>query len=109
MNHQRLSKDVNRKYSSVSIMIMWKNKMYLLFLFGLMLLYIGNVQYAEYRIRKTQDLEKEITQLKWNYWTMKSGMIYDGMEEEVGKKVSGKQLIIKEQAPKVLVLPVQSN
>lgn len=50
-----------------------------------------------------QALEKEITQLKWRYWTLKSGMMYEGMEEQVGKKVSEKELIIKEEAPKVLV------
>lgn len=55
-----------------------------------MLVYIGNVQYSEYRIRKTQIIEKEITHLKWNYWTMKSGMIYNGMEEQVGKKFQKK-------------------
>lgn len=34
---------------------------------------------------------------------MKSGMIYEGMEEQVGKKVSEKELQIKNQAPKVLI------
>ena len=84
-------------------MIVWKNKMFLFFVFALMIIYIGNVQYSEYRIRKAQILEKEVTQLKWNYWTMKSGMIYNGMEEQVGKKVSEKELIIKSEAPKVLL------
>jgi hypothetical protein len=93
----------HRKYSSVSSMIVWKNKMFLFFMFALMLLYIANVQYSEYRIRRAQLLEKEVTQLKWNYWTMKSGMIFNGMEEEVGKKVSGNELLIKEEAPKVLI------
>lgn len=98
----------NKKYSSVSSMIVWKNKMFLIFLFVLMLLYIGNVQYSEYRIRKAQLLEKEVTQLKWNYWTMKSGMIYNGMEEQVGKKVSTSDLLIKEQAPKVIIKEIHN-
>lgn len=34
---------------------------------------------------------------------MQSGMIYEGMEEQVGKKVSDKDLQIKNQAPKVLI------
>lgn len=93
----------SKKYKSISAMIVWKNKMFLFFLFSLMLIYIGNVQYSEYRIRKAQILEKEITQLKWNYWTMKSGMIYNGMEEQVGKKVSANELLIKEDAPKILI------
>ncbi|MBK6544048.1 MAG: hypothetical protein IPO78_11570 [Saprospiraceae bacterium] len=109
MDYSRHTKNENKKYSSVSAMIVWKNKMYLVFLFSLMLVYIGNVQYSEYRIRKTQIIEKEITHLKWNYWTMKSGMIYNGMEEQVGKKVSEKELIIKEEAPKVLIQQGQKN
>jgi hypothetical protein len=103
METNKTSKFEKRKYSSVSSMIVWKNKMFLFFLFALMLVYIGNVQYSEYRIRKAQKLEKDVTQLKWNYWTMKSGMIYNGMEEQVGKKVSEQELIIKEEAPKVLI------
>jgi hypothetical protein len=103
MEENKTSKLEHKKFKSVSSMIVWKNKMFLFFLFSLMLIYIGNVQYSEYRIRKAQKLEKEVTQLKWNYWTMKSGMIYNGMEEQVGKKVSEKELIIKEEAPKVLI------
>ena len=103
MEENKTSAFEHKKYKSVSSMIVWKNKMFLFFLFALMLVYIGNVQYSEYRIRKAQILEKEVTQLKWNYWTTKSGMIYNGMEEQVGKKVSASDLIIKEQAPKVLI------
>ncbi len=98
-----------RKYSSISAMIVWKNKMFILFLFTLGILYVINVQYAESRIRKVQTLEKEITQLKWRYWTLKSGMMYEGMEEQVGKKVSDKELIIKEEAPKVLIKKSSSH
>ena len=98
-----------RKYATVSSMIFWKNKMYFLFVLGIMLVYIANVQYSEYRIRKEQILEKESTQLKWNYWTMKSGMFFNGMEEQVGKKVSETELIIKDEAPKILIQQGQKN
>lgn len=98
-----------RRYGTVSSMIFWKNKMYFLFLLSMMLLYIANVQYSEYRIRKAQIVEKEIIQLKWNYWTMKSGMIFNGMEEQVGKKVSETELIIKDEAPKILIQQGQKN
>lgn len=99
----------HKKYKSISTMIVWKNKMFLFFLFSLMLIYIGNVQYSEYRIRKAQILEKEVKQLNWNYYTMKSGLIYNGMEEQVGKKVLTKELIIKEKAPKVLIQEKNNN
>jgi len=101
--------ETGRKYGTVSSMIFWKNKMYFLFLLGIMLMYIANVQYSEFRIRKAQILEKEITQLKWNYWTMKSGMIFNGMEEQVGKKVSETELISKDEAPKILIQQGQKN
>lgn len=103
MDFNKPPKIQNQKYPSIGAMIVWKNKAYLIFLFILTLIYIGNVQYTEHRIRRSQILEKEISQLKWRYWTMKSGMIYEGMEEQVGKKVSDKELQIKNQAPKVLI------
>jgi hypothetical protein len=103
MEESKSSKLEHKKYKSISSMIVWKNKMFLLFLFSLALIYIGNVQYSEYRIRKAQILEKEVTQLKWNYTTMSSGMIYNGMEQQVSKKVSANELIIKSDVPKVLI------
>jgi hypothetical protein len=108
-----MSKNINsslhtKKYSSVSTMIVWKNKMFLFFLFSLMLIYIGHVQYSESRIRRAQILEKEITQLKWNYWTMKSGMLYNGMEEQVVKKVSSQELLIKKDVPKILLTEIKN-
>ncbi len=102
MSLNKTSSFDNKKYSSVSTMIVWKNKMFLFFLFSLMLIYIGHVQYSESRIRQAQILENELTQLKWNYWTMKSGLIYNGMEEQVVKKASIKELQIRTDAPKVL-------
>lgn len=109
MESNRPSKDDNRKFTSVSQMIVWKNKMFLAYLFALMLLYIGNVQYSEYRIRKTQILEKEIKHLNWIYWTTEANLIYDGLEEQVGKKVLDKELKIKEEAPKILIQKGQKN
>lgn len=91
------------KFPSVSAMVVWKNKMFVLFLFGLVLVYIGNVQYTEYRMRRMQILEKEIMQLKWRYWNIKSDMLYEGMEEQVGKKVSEKEIFIKEHPPRILI------
>ncbi len=91
------------KFPSVSAMVVWKNKMFVLFVFGLVLVYIGNVQYTEYRMRKMQILEKEIMQLKWRYWNIKSDLLYKGMEEQVGKKVLEQEIIIKEQPPHVLI------
>ncbi|MBK8956262.1 MAG: hypothetical protein IPM34_12015 [Saprospiraceae bacterium] len=103
MEYTKPPKINKTKYPSVSAMVVWKNKMFVLFLFGLVLIYIGNVQYTEYRLRKIQILEKDITKLKWNYWTIKADMLYEGMEEQVGKKVSGKEIIIKEQPPHILI------
>lgn len=97
------------KYPSVSAMVVWKNKMFVFFLFGLVLIYIGNVQYTEYRMRKLQFLEKDITKLKWKYWTIKSDMLYEGMEEQVSKKVSEKEIIIKEQPPHILIEKNKEN
>jgi len=84
-------------------MVVWKNRIFLIFLFSLFLVYIANVQYTEIRMRRAQELQREITQLKWRYWTIKSGMMYEGMEEQVGKKVSDREMVIKEQPPQILL------
>jgi hypothetical protein len=92
-----------KKYSTVSAMVIFKNLPFMIFIFGLGLVYIANVQYAEYQIRKSQVLEKEIKELKWKYWSLQSGIMYNSTEGQVSKKVSEKELIMKEEAPKKLI------
>lgn len=92
-----------KKYSTVSAMVIFKNLPFMIFIFGLGLVYIANVQYAEYQIRKSQVLEKEIKELKWKYWSMQSGIMFNSTEVQVSQKVSDQQLLIKEEAPKKLI------
>ncbi len=92
-----------KKYSSVSAMIIFKNLPFMIFIFGLGLVYIANVQYAEYQIRRSQVLEKEIKELKWKYWSMQSGIMFNSTETEISRRVSDQQLMIKAEAPKKLI------
>lgn len=92
-----------KKYSTISAMVIFKNLPFMIFILGIGLVYIANVQYAEYQIRKSQVLEKEIKELKWKYWSMQSGIMFSTTESQVSQKVSEKELMIKEEAPKKLI------
>lgn len=64
----------------------------ILFVFGLLLFYIGNSHYAEKTVRKINRLETEVEDLRADYTTMKAEFMFSGKQSEVAKKVSDKGL-----------------
>lgn len=92
-----------KKYSTVSSMMLYKNLPFLLVLCLLGLLYIANVHYAEKHIKQSQALIEDIKELKWDYWTLKSGILYKSTEGQISKKVSDKQIYIRKDAPKTIL------
>lgn len=92
-----------RKYSNINSMLFYKNLPYISLIFVLGLLYVANVQYAEKHLRKSQVLQEEIKELKWEYWSLKSGIMYQSMEGQLSKKVQDREIYIRDQAPRKLV------
>ncbi len=67
--------------------IILKNLPYVLFLGFLGTIYIANVHYAENTMREIKQLEKEISDLRWQYMAAKAELMYNSKQSEVLKKV----------------------
>ncbi|PUZ27468.1 hypothetical protein GA0116948_103261 [Chitinophaga costaii] len=73
---------------------------YILFLSGLALIYIANTHLTEKKIWRINKLDKEIKELKWEYISLKSELMFNSKMSEVGQKVS-------DQGLKPLITPPQ--
>lgn len=60
----------------------------ILFVFVLLLLYIGNSHHAEKTVRKINRLETEVEDLRADYTTMKAEYMLSGKQSEVAQKVA---------------------
>lgn len=80
---------------------------YLTFLGALALLYIGNAHYAEYNVRRIQNLEEEIKEKRWLYMSLQSENMYNGLRSEVVEDVRSNGLRMHRGRPKkLMVTPV---
>jgi len=59
----------------------------ILFVMFLSLLYIGNTHYAEKTVRKIDKLQLEVEDLRADYITLKSDLMFSGKQSEVARKV----------------------
>ncbi|MCS6929433.1 MAG: FtsL-like putative cell division protein [Saprospiraceae bacterium] len=78
------------------------NFRYLLFLVGLSVTYIANAHLAEKNLREIQRLQREVRELKWEYTSMISNMMYRSMQSEVAKAVAPLGLELPPEGPKVI-------
>ncbi len=60
-----------------------------MFLMALGILYIGNGHYAENTIRKINEAQKQVEDLRADYHTLKADYMYDSKQSEVAQKVKG--------------------
>lgn len=58
-----------------------------LFLFMLLMLYIANRHYTEGLVIQADRMGKEIKELRWEYMTTKSELMYKSNQSEVAKRV----------------------
>jgi hypothetical protein len=66
----------------------------ILFVMGLALFYIGNTHYAEKTVRKINHIQAEVEDLRADYTTLKSDLMFASKQSEVARKV--KALGLKE-------------
>jgi hypothetical protein len=59
----------------------------ILFVMLLGLLYIGNTHYAEKAVRKINSIQAEVEDLRADYTTMKSDLMFASKQSEVARKV----------------------
>jgi hypothetical protein len=76
----------------------------ILFVFLLGLIYIGNTHFAEKTIRKINNLQTEVEDLRADYTTLKADLMFSSKQSEVAKRV--KNLGLKEslQPPKKILV-----
>lgn len=84
-------------------MLFYKNLPYIGLIFVLGFLYAANVQYAEKHLQKSQMIQEEIKELKWVFWSLKSGIMYQSMEGQLSKKVQDREIYIRENAPRKIL------
>lgn len=63
------------------------NLNFVLFLALMGIVYIANAHYSDKMIRKIQEQEQEIKELRWNYMTLKSQLMYASKHSEVAKAI----------------------
>jgi hypothetical protein len=59
----------------------------ILFVMVLGLLYIGNTHYAEKTVRKINNIQAEVEDLRADYTTLKADLMFSSKQSEVAKKV----------------------
>lgn len=94
----------NARDRSVPALIL-NNLGYLAFLGLLALLYIGNAHYAEYNVRRIQELESDIKEKRWLYMSLQSENMYNGLRSEVVDQVRPTGLRMHRGKPKKIYAP----
>ncbi len=78
------------------------NFYYVLFLLGLSVVSIANAHYAEKNVREIQLLQREIKELKWEYASIMSDIMYRSMQSQVSTAVAPMGLYLPPEGPKVI-------
>lgn len=82
-----------------------ENLGYIAFCGMLALLYIGNAHYAEYNVRRIQELEADIEEKRWLYRSIQSENMYNGLRSEVAEVVRDEGLRMHRGLPKKISVP----
>ena len=79
---------------------------FILFIVGLTLGYIANGYYAESTVRSINKIEIELKELRSEYITSKSDLMYKSKQSEVAKMLTQKGIEVKEalEPPKKIVV-----
>ncbi|WKN41360.1 FtsL-like putative cell division protein [Tunicatimonas pelagia] len=77
---------------------------YILYFTIVGLFYIGNSHYAERMIRKRNQLEREVEDLRANYTTLKAGYMLDSKQSEVAKRVKHLGLVESDTPPHKIII-----
>ena len=76
----------------------------ILFVFFLLLIYIGNGHWAEKSVRKISRLETEVEDLRADYTTLKAEYMLSGKQSEVARSVSRIGLEESLEPPKKIIV-----
>ena len=82
---------------------------YVLLLTLLALLYIGNNYYAQQNIREMNQLEKDIKELRFEYRTINSNLMFESKQSEVARKLKGTGIKESTEPPKKIFANPKKN
>jgi hypothetical protein len=82
---------------------------YLFFLAFIGILYIANIYYAEKKIREINGLRKELKELRYEYITEKSKLMYRSKQSEVAKSLEGTGIEELRTPPTKIIIPANES
>ena len=74
---------------NIGASLVLKNLPFVLFLSFLTVIYIANAHFAEKQVRQIQTLQKEVKELKREYNSLKSEIMFKSRLAEIGEDVEG--------------------
>ncbi len=74
--------------ANISTAWFYQNFSFVLFTFFLLIFYIANAHYAEKKVKDIQVAQQEIKELRWQYMSVKSRIMKDTKQSELGKDVA---------------------
>ncbi len=97
----------NKLLSSINVSqrttdLVFGNFSYLLFIGFLGVVYIANAHFAEKNVRRIQQLQKEIKELKWEYTSIKSETMYKSMQSQIDESLEPVGLDLANKGPKII-------
>ncbi len=89
---------------NISAELIFKNLPYVLFLSFLAMIYIANAHFSEKKVREIQNLQTELKQLRWQYMSLKSELMFDSKRSEVVKSVKPLGLKVNKKKPNKILI-----
>ena len=84
--------------------LLLQNLPFLLFLGFLATIYIANAHLAERNVRRIQELQREIKELRWYYMSLESENMFNSLRSEVLDRVKDDGLHLHRGTPKKIVV-----
>lgn len=81
-----------------------KNALFLAFLVGLGVLHVANTHLAERTVRKINQRERDLKELRWEYMTLKSNLMYERKQSEMAEKLSATGLEELREPPRKIIV-----
>jgi len=81
-----------------------RNTLFIVFLVGLGVIHVANTHLAERSIRKMNKKEKELKELRWEYMTLKSNLMYERKQSELADKLIETGITELNEPPKKIVV-----
>lgn len=82
--------------------LVFGNFSFMLFVGFLAILYVANAHFAEKQVRDIQKTKKEINELKWQYMSMKSNLMYRSMQSQIDTSLEQTGIDLSADGPKVI-------